>query len=527
MFIVLCIITSTITQSQKLYVANGGVVRITPTAFVYAGGDVEVVAGGDLSVDSDATDSGSFLAPTGTTNISGNISYMRHVNDTDWHLVSAPVTTQDIKDFATNASNAVADNGTVYGIGAYNNENAKGSRWENYPMTLATGANFENGTATSNKRTAAGDYTYTGNMAADNVVVEIPKYDAVAFVAPTSVETGTHVWSAVGNPYPSFIAGNANGSKDVDPLGTDVTSNILADNLSKLNTYRAYLYVWDGSAYQIVNHASDSFILAPGQGFLVDPIAYNTMFTFTESYQTIQQATPTTFFKSSPTPAVTVNLSNGKATKKTQLKYFSNTTEGLDIGWDAGAFETSSFSIDTHLIKEGNGINFALQCLPDSNYETSIVPLAVNAAENEKITFTSEAVGLPEGIKVYLEDKTANTITDITSASYQVTLNNVLNGIGRFYIHTSAKVLSVDDSLTSAALNLYKTSNNSIRITGLNAEENTSIKMYSITGKEVFTKQFSAKNISDVAIPASLATGVYIVNVISKNVELNKKVIIE
>ena len=474
------------------------------TAFVYAGGAVTV--NGDLTADSDATDSASFLAPNSTGTV--NISYKRYVKDANFHLIATPVTTQDIEDFAENGVNNVADNGTVYGIGTYKNDNAKGSRWVHYSKPVAVTTNFVSGSATANKRTAAGTFTYTGNMATDNVSITIPKHTTEPFVPQTGEDEnyGTHVWSAVGNPYPSFIT----------------STDILASNSDKLNSYRTYLYVWNGTGYQIINSANNPFTLAPGQGFLVDPKEYGINFEFLESDQTVQPAAATTFYKTTPTPCVSVHLSNGSTTKKTVLKYFSNTTEGLDVGWDAGAFAASSFSIDTHLVKQGNGIDFTIQCLPNSNYEASIVPLAVNAVANTSLTFTSDAVGLPEGIKVYLEDKVANTITDITTASYEVTPSIALSGIGRFYLHTTSNILSVDAVVNAPVLNVYKTSNRSIRITGLTTKGNTAIKMYSVTGKLVFTKQFVSQNISDVVIPERISTGVYVVSVVSNTVKLKK-----
>lgn len=500
-----------VSWSQDLYVGATGVVRIAPTAFVYAGAEVSIIGEGDVTIDSNATDSASFLAPNSTGTV--NISYKRYVNDANFHLIAAPVTTQDIATFASTAANNVAENGdgTVYGIGIYKNDNAKGSRWVHYSKPVAVTTNFVSGSATANKRTAAGTFTYTGNMATDNVSITIPTHTTGDFVAPTGTNDGTHVWSAVGNPYPSFIT----------------STDILASNSDKLNSYRTYLYVWNGTGYEIINHTSSSFILAPGQGFLVDPVGYGEDFVFLESDQTVQPAAATTFYKTTPTPCVSVHLSNGSTTKKTVLKYFSNTTEGLDVGWDAGAFAASSFSIDTHLVKQGNGIDFAIQCLPNSNYEASIVPLAVNAVANTSLTFTSDAVGLPEGIKVYLEDKVANTITDITTASYEVTPSIALSGIGRFYLHTTSNILSVDAVVNAPVLNVYKTSNRSIRITGLTTKGNTAIKMYSVTGKLVFTKQFVSQNISDVAIPERISTGVYVVSVVSNTVKLNKKVLIE
>ena len=87
-------------------------------------------------------------------------------------------------------------------------------------------------------------------------------------------------------------------------------------------------------------------------------------------------------------------------------------------------------------------------------------------------------------------------------------------------------LFDLSNNRLSGNISMYKNSNNTIRITGLNLEENVIVKMYSVTGKEVLVKQFVAENIKDIALP-TLATGVYVVNIIANNRELNKKLIIE
>lgn len=493
MSVMFCIITSSLAWSQKLYVASDGVIRITPTAFVYAGGDVEVIAGGDLTVDSDATNSGSFLAPTGTTNVVGDISYMRHIDDTDWHFVSAPVTTQAVDAFGDNALNAVAKSGAKYGISKYENGNAVAERWVYFEDSDAASI-LESGKSYSTKRTAAGDLTYTGNMAMDAVDVTIPANSITPLIASTASNAGSHMWSLVGNPYPSFIDGGA--------LLT-ANSAILDPNYNQIN-------VWNGTAYVVVNYANPAMI-PPGQGFMVDPATNAATFTFVETTQTHQLGSTTSGFqRTAATPEVVVSLSNAAATKTTTLKYFNNTTTGRDIGWDAGAFKTedASFSIDTHLVSDSEGFDFTLQCLPASDYAANVVSLSVNAAANEALTFSATAMNLPSGLKVYLEDKGNNTITDITTASYEVTPSVALSGIGRFYLHTTESALSVgDENVLENSLSLYKTNTTTIRVTGLKVQEKATLKKYSITGKQVFAKQFVAQNVSDVTLP-SLSTGV-------------------
>lgn len=506
-----CIITSSIAWSQDLYVGGAGSVTITPSAHVYAGSNVDVITGGSLTAESDGTNSSSFITAGTAT---GNVTYKRYViGDTDagtvgtnWHLVSAPVGEEDAATFGANAANDVSVSGTKYAVAYYKNDNAQGThtvpstRWVYY--TDAETENFVRGEGYSTHRESNGVFTFTGEM------------DDASVTIPMATVSGPHFWFCVGNPYPSFLS----------------TTAVYADNTAILDatTYNA-LYIWDGATYLPKNNVSTGEYLAPGQGFMVMAKSNSETFTFNETSQTPQVGASDNFERAAPTPNVVVSLSNGTAVANTELKYFSNTTSGLDVGWDAGTFRVGStnFSIDTHLANNSAGDDFVLQCLSDSDYETTVVPLAVKAVANQKITFTAAANSLPAGLKVYLEDRVAGTYTDISTNAYEVTPTVALEGIGRFYLYTTASVLSVDNPSTIAnSLNVYKSSNTSITVAGLRAEGNATLKMYSVTGKEVFAKQFVAESKSDINIPR-LSTGVYIVNVVSNNVELNKKVIID
>ena len=178
------------------------------------------------------------------------------------------------------------------------------------------------------------------------------------------------------------------------------------------------------------------------------------------------------------------------------------------------------------MVSDSEGVRFTLQSLPDSNYEASIVPLSVIAEANQTLEFSSVTANLPEGLNVFLEDKISNTITDISTTIYEITTTQALNGIGRFYLHTASSVLGLEDNILNVSL--YKINNRTLRITGLQNQENSTIKMYSSIGKEVFTEQFRAENVQDIAIPESLTFGVYIVNILSNKGEtFTKKIIIE
>ena len=155
------------------------------------------------------------------------------------------------------------------------------------------------------------------------------------------------------------------------------------------------------------------------------------------------------------------------------------------------------------------------------------MPLSVVAAAKETLTFSSEAAGLPENIKIYLEDKIENTITDITTTAHQVNMNTALNGIGRFYIHTTSNVLSVEEPNMANTLSIYKTSNANVRITGLQQKGTATAKIYSITGKEVLSHTFSMQTVYDIALPTNLSTGVYVIQLNTNNSKQSKKIVIE
>ena len=61
-------------------------------------------------------------------------------------------------------------------------------------------------------------------------------------------------------------------------------------------------------------------------------------------------------------------------------------------------------------------------------------------------------------IKVFLEDRNTNTFTrlDEANATYKVTLTEALDGVGRFYIHTTQSALSIDN-VALTGVSIFKT----------------------------------------------------------------------
>lgn len=505
----ICLVMSiSLASSQEMHVASGGSVFVATNEALYVNNNLSVNASGSLTLNSDNSNSSSLIV-SGT--VTGNITYQRFLSDNGngWHLLSAPVTTQNINDFATNVSgnNSILTSGIRYAIGAYNNSAAPGTRWEYYDTTTAPAAgNFVSGQGYSTRRTEAGLVTFEGSATTSDVQINL------------TTASGNHHWSCVGNPFPSYLPANFTAS----------ATNVLGQNLSTLDPSFAALYFWDGTEYSIINQISGAVYLSPGQSFMVNANSDNETFTFSQSLRSHENVTDVFNRTENTIPTIDIHLSNGSQDKTTRIMYLPFATTGLDVGYDAGNYYdgTPSFSLDTHLVTDSEGIDFRLQCLPDNAYETLAVALSVRSAANQELVFSVNTEHLPEDVNVYIEDKETGSFTEITEKGYSVTPENQLTGIGRFYMHTADKTLSDNNPELSSSLNIYQITDSKLRITGMENHENVSMEMYSISGKLVLDHSFKGKTVNDITLP-KLATGVYIVNVMSNASQQTKKIIIQ
>ena len=525
-YLMFCMLLTNVVWSQDLYVGSSAAITTLPGGLLFVGSNVSVDASASLTTTSDATASGSFIV-SGTT--SGNITYKRYIANDNWHLVSAPITSQSIPSFVEAAGNAVAISTTTssHAVSYYKNTNAAGKRWtyhnadpDSKKENEETLINFIAGQGYSMKKTAAagaGDYTFTGEMENADVSVTIPK---LPNTQSQIALWGAHLWSAIGNPFPSFLPVN----NAADP------ANLLVDNLAALDTSFAFLYVWNGTSYEAIGLTDAALQLAPGQAFMVRAKTDGQTFIFKKTLQNHNSGVATFYRPSTATPTISIHLTKGTSSKSTNLEFLDSSTAGLDVGYDAGAYQdgTPSFSINTHLVSDSQGIDFTRQSLPISFLESEVaIPLSINAGINEEVTFSVDTNNLPDGVSVYLEDTLNNTFTNLTDAPLALKITTALSGIGRFYLRTSSGVLSTEDSLVGALINLYKTSNGTVKITGLTSGSAATFSLFTMSGQEVLATKFRAQNVQEISLPPSLSTGVYIVGVVSDLGTFHKKIVIE
>jgi hypothetical protein len=209
----------------------------------------------------------------------------------------------------------------------------------------------------------------------------------------------------------------------------------------------------------------------------------------------------------------------------TEIKFVTNTTKGLDPGYDAGMLKSNpNFALYSKLLVN-NTVDFALQCLPDQNYDQYIIPIGIDCKDAGDITFTAETVHLPSGCLAILEDRLASRFTrlDVENAKYTAYVSANTKGTGRFFLHTSDVICS--DQLPEKELLKVYTIGKTIYIKG-DVSENAQFFIYSVDGKQLanFKAESEVENKFDVS---GFPAGIFILAINDKFQKKTIKFVIE
>lgn len=343
-------------------------------------------------------------------------------------------------------------------------------------------------------------------------------------------------WNCIGNPYTTAIG-----------ITTDAISseNFLTVNASKFSPNYGAIYIWDepdeivsgANYYKIISNSGftppsgtkttiDQDYVQSGQGFLVRVNDFESSFDFTTDMQC--HGNTMTFFKSSESswPGIRLYVRSGNKSYSTDIAFHKNMTKGLDVTFDAGLMGgISDFGIYTRLV-EDNGIDFGVQCLPDTVSGNMVIPIGLVCKDASVVTFSADIVPLPDGYSAILEDRQLDVFTDLTrlNAKYDVSLPANTSGIGRFFLHTSYSATGLLEEniqkITTYAVG------KEIFIRG-RIDESTIAVLYDLYGKKLKTKILESSDELNSFRVDDLTTGIYILKVTGKSIQLSNRVFIE
>ena len=512
--LLLCFV-SFLTKAQNITVASGKSFTIEKTGAVTMSGNFSNA--GTFILNSDSDEFSSLIIGGSVT---GNITYNRYVNSVgtnEWDLIGAPVSGQSINSFVTANTSTLATNGATKAIGYYNNTD---NTWTNYTTSTIVGAgNFPlgKGFQMATNANGTGILSFTGAPTATNQTWTIIDNDAANSGAGTR-------WNLVANPFPSYIYGNANA---------DSSHNFLTVNSDKLNdSYEAiYGYDADGSGYTVYNNTSAALRLAPGQAFMVasdnaenDTISFTTaMRTTTGGDDLIVGRDPIDSFE------LVLKLYEGDSEIDHTKFYFGDGLSlNLDPGYDAGHFNQGA-SLMSRLVEEDEGVGLVINAMGIESANDVVIPIELNREAGNNFRISIGTFNIDTAINVYLEDNVQETMTLLNDQDFELTTENELNGIGRFFIHLTETVLSIDDKIETNYLNVFIADvNNFITVEGLaNQSNGTKLRLYTIRGKEVIFTTLNNTNNKQIISTQGLSTGIYIVKLESGNILLTKKLFIK
>ena len=440
---------------------------------------------------------------TGALTTTTSVTYERTIDANKWYLMSSPVVGESYDDDWITANGIASGQGSNRGIGYYDNTSSdeQTGHWR-YFQSGGNATAFNSGQGYSIIRSTAGAVTFTGS--------------GVYTTSQTkAISQSVGNFSLVSNPFTGYLN-----------LGDFFTDNNSA-NLLENNT----IYVWNadiGDYDTKVSEVHSSYEIAHGQAIFVEAGTVGGTLNLDINDVTHQggsdnfQKTSNTFSK------IYITLSDENNTNRNAEIYFiEGATTGFDNGYDGELFggASHSFALFSELL-EDNGKNYQIQSLPTSLKQSAIIPLGLIANKGLEINISTEIENLPLDVFVYLEDREKGTFTLLNdNASFNFTTEETLNGKGRFYLHTSAKVLStVNETLKNVSI--YKLDNSILKIKGLSQGE-ANIKLFDTFGKQLMNNSFDSNGSQQQINLPKLATGIYIVQLKTDVGTLNKKIFLE
>ena len=517
--LLLCFVSFS-TNGQNITVASGKSFTIEKTGAVTMSGNFS--NSGTFTLNSDSNEFSSIIIGGSVT---GNISYNRYVNSVgtnEWDLIGAPVEGQSINSFVTANASTLASNGDAYAIGYYDNYS---DEWENY-TTSSNGypfnGNFLLGMGFQMATISGGTLKFTGAPAATNKTLPIIDFSVV--VGEGGGE-GTK-WNLVANPFPSYIHGNTSA---------DSSNNFLTINSEKLHdSYQAiYGYDADGSGFTVYNNTSAALRIAPGQAFMVasdNPNVGNPdVLSFTTAMRTTEGDDDFIAGRNSENSfELILKLYEGDS-EIDHTKFYFGDGLGLDLdpGYDAGHFNQGA-SLMSRLVEEDEGVGLVINAMGIESANDVVVPIELNRETGNNFRISIGTFNIDTGTNIYLEDNIQGTMTLLNDQDFELIAENELSGVGRFFIHLTETVLSIDDKIETNYLNVFKADvNNFITVEGLANQSNlTKLRLYTIHGKEVISATLNNNN-KQMISTQGLSPGIYIVKLDSGNILLTKKFFIK
>jgi len=503
-----------------------GRLSVQPGIKLTISGALTFASGGVLELFSDVDGSGSIIFASLVNPSLANIYFERYMNGTSgsvkqWHTISAPMTSSSFSNFFSDVGSGNyydIETNTAQTLFAFGRYLEVSNKWDyspyvydSNPANLSIGGNFAAGKGYCVARKSDGSVKMSGLL--------VPSSLSPVSIARTATGTepvGGFGWNALGNPYTAAIN----------------VSSFLSANSSQLDPVYGGLYVWNpvSGSYVVTTHAAiilntsnppatytpsagDTHIQV-GQGFVVRSKTGGGSINFNYA---MREHMPAMSFKSAALswPVIELKAAANNMERTTALAFNSGMTLGLDPFYDAGLLRSgSAMELYTRMV-EDNGVDFAIQCLPNVGLDKMVIPVSLDLTMGGEVVFSAKSANLPAECQLVLEDRLTGISTPLSTdgTNYKVTLPANTSGIKRFYLHLNG----ISSTLSNNDISTFKTYsvNRIIYIQGVITEQATA-NLYDLSGRRVGTYQLQASD-NNTLSPDGVVNGIYLLRIMQGN----------
>lgn len=469
------IASGVITVDAACYSAN---MTINPGAGVTINTSKTLAVNGNLVLASSASSAatGSLLR-NGNLTVSGTITVQRYLTGATQHFISVPVT-------AASISNLIDPSNPGY----FFKFNETTNSWENpwdpaYQLSLATGysVNYTNGETIALNGALNNDASYS----------------------PTLTRAGQR-FNLVGNPYSC-------------PIDWTIASGWTKTSLDDA------IYIWNTNVYAYfvngVGTNGGTKYIPQFQGFFVRAQAGGSApaISIKKAART-QSGNSSPYLKDEVANVLKMTVSNGTLSDQTAVYMFDGATEEFDGNYDA--YKLIGFIPEApHVFTRSNEVDYAINGLPVS--ETVSVPMVFKTGAAGEYSILSEGFESFNGFYFFiLEDKETGVNYDLQKNPSLVLNLPEGESAGRFMLRIFKSGLGIGDEELSN-LRVYSESK---KIYIENCPE-ADIFVYNLTGEVVASKKVAESSLN--ILDADVATGIYVVKVMTQGSAISSKVFVK
>lgn len=328
-----------------------------------------------------------------------------------------------------------------------------------------------------------------------------------------------------------------------NPYQAPVDMSLVLAASTNLNTN--FIYIWDPTinsrgAYVTVNVPANTTNVTSGMNKFVQPhtsffvTTLNTGtagITFNESYKNVSESVNTTF--STPFAQSTIKIAlfeqaaynnNERPSDGTVISFdttYSNTVDAFD------ALKFTNLDENLSIINGSNLLAIESRSTPQDN---DVIQLNITAYRSTNYVLNLFVNNLDT--PAYLLDTKTGTYTALTQGNntYSYSVDNT-DAATRFKIVFSTVVLSTQtvDDLAQAAVFPNPVSNRIVNITGLDAQSDVKVQLFTILGQELAIKNTNELGNGTISfeLPASVSKGTYLIKVTSGASQVTRKIVVE